>query len=150
MREEGVLVQLKGHKDVIAAFKDLREYLPKQALRSSVRKAAQIMYDAVEPHVPKFTGRLFSNIIIKTKRTAETIRARLVVRTQGGRKSSTDSFYWRFLEKGWRSRKGVEHKHPFASAAIAAALNAAAQEVVDATENAIDRAEKKAQASGLH
>lgn len=142
-----VTVKLRGNKDVIAAFKDLKDYLPKQALRSSVRKAAKLMYDAVEPHIPRTTGRLASNVIIKTKQTAQTIRARLVVRTSGGRESPNDSFYWRFLEKGWRTRDGVEHRHPFASQAIEAAQTAAAQQVIDATEAAIDRAETKARSS---
>lgn len=145
--QDGVTVTLKGDKDIVAAFNDLRDYLPKQALRTSVRKACQLMYDAVEPHIPRFSGRLISNVIIKTKQTAQTIRARLVVRTEGTRASPNNSFYWRFLEKGWHTRDGVEHKHQFASQAIEAVQNAAAQEVIDATEAAIDRAEQKAKAT---
>lgn len=145
--EDGVKVTLKGNKDIVAAFKDLVDYLPKQALRTSVRKAAQMMYDAVAPHVPRLTGRLLRNITVKTKKTAQTIRARLIVRTAGGRGSPNDAFYWSFLERGWTTRNGVRHQEPFASMAIESAQNAAAQVVIDSTEAAIDRAEKKARSS---
>lgn len=144
---DGIKVQLRGDKDVVASFKDLRDYLPKQLFRTSVRKAAQVVADALAPHVPRITGRLASNIVIKTKRTANTIRGRLVVRTEGGRNSPNNAFYWRFLVKGWKTRNGAEHQHDFATSALRSAEVAAAQAVIDATGDAIDRAEKKARAS---
>jgi HK97 gp10 family phage protein len=143
---DGIKLALKGDKDVIAAFKDLRDYLPKQLLRTAMRKAAQVMLNAIAPHVPHLTGRLASNIVIKTKRTENTIRGRVAVNTVGDRSNSKNAFYWRFLEKGWRTKSG-EHKHPFASAAIESSQQAAAQQVIDAVGDAIDRAEKKARAS---
>lgn len=137
-------VQLQGDKDIVEAFKDLREYLPKTALRKSVRDAADYIRAFITFAAPVLTGRLVLNIGVKTKATDTTIRARVVVNTGGGRDSKTDAFYWRFLEKGWRTRRGAFHQEAFVAPVFAAQNQAAAQTVIDSCEKAIDRAEAKA------
>lgn len=142
-------VKLKGDKDIVAAFKDLKGFLPKNALRSALRKGIKRMESAVtdEGLLPYDTGRLLSNIVIKVKNSAHTVRARLVVRTIGDRYNPKNSFYWRFLERGWTDKKGQHHRHEFALRVIEAHAERAAQDCFDAVDQAIDRAAVKARSS---
>lgn len=144
---DGVQVQLKGDRAIVAEFTQLKDYLPKQFLRTAVRKGAQRMYDAVYPHLPFKSGRLVANTSVATHKTANTIRARLIISTRGARDSITNSFYWIFLERGWRTKNGVLHKHEFALKAIEATAQAAAQDCVDAVDAALAKAEQTARSN---
>jgi len=148
---DSITVQLNGHKDVVAAFRDLRDYLPKTALRSSVRAAAQFLQNFIvsiapvgNPTVDPFSGRLRKNITVQTHATSSTIRGRVVVNTQGKRNNPSNAFYWRFLEKGFRDRSGKFHSYPFVRSVFDSKNREAAQTVIDSVEKAIDRAEAKA------
>jgi hypothetical protein len=138
---EDVEIELRGHKDVRAAFQDLREYLPKQLERSAVREAARFMLGLIVLVAPKLTGRLARNIDLKTRRTAGTIRARVVVNTRGKAGDPENAFYWRFLEKGWHTASGRLLQFPFVAGVFQSKNREAAQKVIDAVEQAIDRAE---------
>lgn len=141
---DGIKVQLVGHRDVIAAVKELREYLPSSFLRTSVRKAAQFLEDFIVENTPRRTSKLARNISVKTHETNSTIRARVTVNTVGKADNPANAFYWRFLEKGWHDRAGVEHVLPFVMPAIDSHERDAAQIVIDSVEQAIVRAEAKA------
>lgn len=148
MSDDIVTVNLQGDKDIVAAFKDLREYLPKTALRQSVRQAAQYMAAIVISLAPRLTGRLALNIGVRTKATDSTIQGNVTVNTGGGRNSATHAFYWRFLEEGWHTKNGAFHQFPFIAPAFHAQEVQAAQTVIDSCGAAIDRAEAKARRSG--
>lgn len=143
-----VTVELKGARETVSAFKQLREFISKGALRKSVREAARLMFDAIMPRVPVLTGRLMDNIRIRLKVTRETIRARVTVNTQGKAGDSRNAFYWRFLELGFRTRSGEERRIPFVSVAFDQTQQEAAQQVIDEVELAIKKAEAKARRRG--
>jgi HK97 gp10 family phage protein len=138
--------ELKGDKDVLAAFRDLREYLPKTPIRNATRKAATMLAQFIALAAPKRTGKLVRNIVVRVHATAKTIRARVTVNTQGKAEDPQNAFYWRFLEKGFTTGrgKGVFIKFPFIAPTVASKQQEAAQFVVDEVDKAIDRAESKA------
>jgi HK97 gp10 family phage protein len=141
---DSITVQLKGDKDIRAAFRDLRDYLPKSALRTSVRVAAQFLQAFIILVAPVLTGRLRRNITVATHATGSTIRARVVVETQGKRGDPNNAFYWRFLEKGFHDRAGKFHIFSFIQGVFDSKNREAAQTVIDSVEKAIDRAEQRA------
>lgn len=143
-------VTLKGDKDVIAAFRDLREYLPKTPIRKAVRAAAQMLAQTIALLAPKLTGKLARNIVVRVRRTANTVRARVTINTVGDAKNDQNAFYWRFLEEGFHVGRGKGRliKLPFIVTAFQSLKERAAQEVVDEVGHAIDRAERKAKQAG--
>jgi HK97 gp10 family phage protein len=142
-------IRLEGDKDVRAAFRDLKDFLPKQALRTAVRKAAELLLDFIVLAAPKRTGRLARNIAVKTSRTDGTVHGRVIVNTRGKRGDPENAFYWRFLEKGWHTRAGGLHRFPFIAGAFEAKNREAAQEVINSVDDAIDRAERRAKRAGV-
>ena len=145
MSESPITVQLKGHIEVMAALRDLKEYLPKNPLRNAVRKSAQMMAQLVSLVAPKDTGNLAKNIVVKTRATPQTVRGRVVVNTIGkASKTAQNAFYWRFLEKGFHTRSGQFHQFPFVEGVFTKKGADAAQEVIDVVEQAIKRAAIKA------
>lgn len=139
-----VTVKLSGDKDIVAAFADLRDYMPRSAMRTAVRKAAQYMAQFIALVAPKLTGRLASNIAVKTTQSAHTMRGRVVVNTAGKVGGSQNAWYWRFLELGFHTKSGAARRFPFVQGVVEAKTQAAAQVVIDACGAAIDRAERKA------
>lgn len=142
-------IQLSGARDVVAAFRDLREYLPKTPLRSAVHKAAQMLEGYIVLLAPKLTGKLARNIAVKVRRSKATVRGRVTINTEGDAKNTKNAFYWRFLEEGFQTRAGNFVKLPFIITAFNALKDKAAQSVVDAVDKAIQRAEKKAKRAAL-
>jgi HK97 gp10 family phage protein len=138
--------ELKGHKDVAAAFRDLRQYLPKTPIRNATRRAATMLAQLLALVAPKRTGKLARNIVVRVRATASTIRARVTVNTKGKADDPENAFYWRFLEKGFTTGrgKGKFEKFTFIAPTVSAKANEAAQFVVDEVDKAIDRAESKA------
>lgn len=147
MADDGVTINLTGDRDIVAAFKDLREYMPKNAIRSALRQASQMLAQYVALAAPKLTGNLARNIVVKTKKTASTIRSRVTVNTRGDVKGGQNAFYWRFLEEGFHTRSGEYKKYPFIAGVFDSKSREASQAVIDACEKAITRAEAKAKRS---
>lgn len=139
-----VTVRLSGDRDVVAAFKELREYVTKNAVRRAVRESAKIMLASIVSKAPELTGRLKRLIKLRTRVTRETVRARVTVDTRGAAGDSQNAFYWRFLELGFRTRSGEKRRVPFVSVAFDEHKQAAGQNVVDEMEKAIKRAERRA------
>lgn len=152
MAESGpvVTVQLDGDKDIVAAFKELREELPSTWLRNAFRAGADLLYRTLLQYVPYRTGKLARNLVVRTQQSGEWLRARVTVNTVGKASNAANAFYWRFLEKGWHDRSGKLHREEFIEPATDASELAAAQLVIDAVGAAIDKAEKKAGRSTLH
>lgn len=144
MSDSPIKVTLSGDRDIVAAFRDLRDYLPNNALRTAVRSAAQLLLGFIALVAPKLTGTLVRNLAVRTRKTANTLRARVTVNTQGKRGDPQNAFYWRFLEEGFHTRRGDFKKYPFVAGVFDSKSQAAAQQVIDACEKAIDRAEAKA------
>lgn len=150
---DGVQVTLSGDKDIKAAFADLRDYLPKNALRTAVLKAAQFLQGFIVLMAPKLAhstseraaGQLARNIEVHTHSGPETIRGRVTVNTVGKANDPENAFYWRFLEEGFHTKKGDFRRYPFIAPIFDSKNVEAAQIVVDSVDQAIDRAEKKAQ-----
>lgn len=149
MSDDRITINLQGDRDVVAAFRDLREYLPNTAVRTATRQAALELAQLVALLAPKLTGRLARNIVVRVRRTAKTIRARVTVNTEGKRGDDQNAFYWRFMEEGFRTRAGEFKKFPFVINAFNAMKERSAQKVVDGVEKSIARAERKAKRASL-
>lgn len=150
MSDDRITVQLDGDRDIVAAFKELREDLPATWLRNSFRAGANLLYQTLLQYVPYLTGKLARNLIVRTQQSGEWIRARVTVNTIGKASNAANAFYWRFLEKGWHDRAGKAHREEFVQQAADASERAAAQLVIDSIGAAIDKAEKKAGRTTLH
>jgi hypothetical protein len=148
MSESPVSVNLTGIHDVREAFRDLREYLPKSALRTSVRRAAEFMLGFLVLVAPKLTGRLARSIHVMTRKTEHTIRGRVVIDTHGNRDDPDNAFYWRFLEEGFHTRRGDFRQFPFVAHVFDDKNREAAQTVIDSVDEAITRAERRAKRAG--
>jgi HK97 gp10 family phage protein len=146
MAEPIASIELKGNRDIVAAFRELRETLPKTPIRTSTRRAALMLTQFIALAAPKRTGKLARNIVVRVKATSKTIRARVVVNTKGKSDNPENAFYWRFLEKGFTSGRGhgPHVELPFIAPTVAAKQQAAAQMVIDEVEKAIDKAEARA------
>jgi len=139
-----IQIQLSGDKNVRAAFADLRDYLPKQALRIAVRKAAEFLDGLIVLVAPKLTGKLARNIEVHTHKGPTTIRARVTVNIVGKASDPHNAFYWKFLGEGFHTKKGDFRKYPFIANVVDSKNREAAQMVIDSVDGAITRAEAKA------
>lgn len=137
-------VKLSGDRDVIEAFRDLRQYLPKNPIRGAVRKAAKQLEAAILDRAPQLTGKLKRNISVRVRITKKTARARVIINTKGKAENERNAFYWRFLEEGFRTRRGDFRRYPFVQSVFDAQSASAAQHVVDQVDRAIARAERRA------
>jgi HK97 gp10 family phage protein len=146
---DGGEIKLQGDRDIVAAFRELRQFLPRNALRKAVREGANILLGAILQRVRVRTGKLKNNIGIKVRVTRETIRSRVTVNTRGKEGDPKNAFYYRFLEKGFTTRSGEKKIFPFVGPAVMSKMREAAQKVIDALGNAITRAEQKARKSGF-
>jgi HK97 gp10 family phage protein len=143
MADDGVTLKLTGHREIVAALKELRDELPRNYLRSALRKAATRMQKVIISFAPRRTLTLVNAIGLRT-RSGAVPRAQVTVNTAGKRGDRENAFYWRFLEKGWHSRAGIPYKRPFVAPAVETEAQDAAQTVIDAVEAAIARAESRA------
>lgn len=139
-----ITVQLVGHDDVIAAFKELQDELPRTWIRNSLRAGATLLYNALLQYVPYRTGKLARNISVKTQQAGDWLRARVTVNKIGKASDPANAFYWRFLEKGWHDRGGQAHREEFIEPAVEAHQRDAAQLVIDSVGAALDKAEARA------
>lgn len=135
-----ITYKLEGDRDIVAAFKDLRDYIPHTALRNSMRQGAALLYSALLQAVPYRTGKLARNLIVRTQVSGNWVRARVTVNTIGKASNALNAFYWRFLEKGWHDRAGKLHQEEFLQSVAEGNAQAAAQLVIDSIGVAIDRA----------
>jgi HK97 gp10 family phage protein len=141
--DEGITIQLKGDRDCIAAFKELREFVKGNPLRNAVRSAAQIMLAEIYSRAPvgdaandPHSGQLVSNLRVAIRKTASTIRGRVVINAK--------AFYWRFVEFGTAHAPA----YPFITPAFEARQQEAAQEVIDEFSRGLDKAEARARRAG--
>lgn len=138
-------LRLTGERDIIAAFRDLQQHLVKNALRKALRAGAKLLLEAIQSRTPQRTGKLLRNISVRVRATRKTLRARVTVNKRGKEGDPNNAFYYRFLEKGFTTRGGEKRIFPFIEPAVMASQQQAAQIVIDELDNAIKRAEKKAQ-----
>jgi HK97 gp10 family phage protein len=169
MADPAFSITLSGDRDLVAAFKALRNDAGPKYVRGAVRKAANMLHDRIKAVTPVDTGKLKRNILVRTKETDKTMRGRVIVLTVGDTKNEKNSYYWRFVEMGHRvgtratgylrkfdrprsnrptgpANPAVGHfvqgRH-FIENTYESWKNAAAQLVVDALEGAVDREIKK-------
>jgi HK97 gp10 family phage protein len=133
--KDGIEVKLTGTLDVIHAFEEFRKELPKNPMRKAVRAAADILTRAISAVTPVRTGRLLGNIRTSVSTAKGVTRGRVVI--------NNAAFYWRFLELGWRTKSGGFHRFPFATPAIHAHEQEAAQKVIDECEAQVRKVQQK-------
>jgi len=146
-------IRLHGLEDVIAAFRDLRAYMPKNTLRAAVRKAAKFLQELIQGAAPIATGhsatvrdpgKLVRNITVKASASGTVVRANVIVNTRGDADNEQNAFYWRFLEEGFHTRSGEARIFPFIAGVVERQERYAAQMVIDAVDEAIQRAGRRA------
>jgi HK97 gp10 family phage protein len=149
---DNITIQLKGDRDCIEAFKELREFVRGNPFRQAVRAAAQLMLDEIYSRAPVDTGRLVSNLRVALRKTAATIRGRVIINAAGKAGDKNNAFYWRFVEFGHRTRDGggigFVQPRPFVTPAFESRQQDAAQQVIDTFEQGLARAEARAKRAG--
>ena len=119
---DSVTIQLRGDKDCIAAFEELREYIRGNLFSQALRAAATLMMDEIIARAPVLTGKLVSNLRIAVRRSAGFVRARVVVNTYGSGEDAHNAYYWHFVEFGHRMPhdrgNGFVQPHPFLTPAF--------------------------------
>lgn len=144
MAKQGVTIQLRGGKEVLAAFRELRDELPKNALRSAFRSSGERMRRVIIGFAPHRTGRLVQALGLQSYSRGGSVGARVTISTAGKRDDPENAFYWRFLEFGWHDRAGVPHRMEFVRPAFETEASDAAQNVINALSAKIDQVESKA------
>jgi HK97 gp10 family phage protein len=140
---DGITLQLKGNRELVAALRELRDQLPKNVIRAALRSSADRMRKVIITFAPRRTGALVNAIGIKTSSSGGVARARVTINTAGKRGDPENAFYWRFLELGFHDRAGIPHRFQFIQPAFETEANDAAQNVIDALEKAIAKAESR-------
>jgi HK97 gp10 family phage protein len=147
-----ITIQLRGDRDCVAAFAELREFVRGNLFSQSVRAAAQIMLEEIIARAPVLTGRLVSNLRTAVSRRGGAVRGRVVVNTTGGGEDRHNAYYWRFVEFGHRMPhdrgSGFVQPHPFVTPAFEAKNTESAQQVIDSFAAGLDRAEARARRAG--
>lgn len=142
---------LDGFEGTIAAFKELRDFVRGNPVRTALRQAGKLLQGKLESTAPiggpndPFSGRLVANFMVRMRARAGEIHARVAVNTEGKADSERNAFYWRFVEYGHAMPNGVFiPPNPFITHAVTAFAQDAAQIVIDSFEAAVGRAEKRA------
>jgi HK97 gp10 family phage protein len=150
--DESVTIELKGDRDCIAAFEELRQFIRGNLFTRSLRAAATLMMEEIIARAPVLTGKLVSNLRVVTRRTGGYVRGRVVINTAGGGEDRNNAFYWRFVEFGHRlphdRGSGFVQPHPFVTPAFDARNAQSAQQVIDTFSEGLDKAEARAQRAG--
>lgn len=151
MAYDSVMVALEGDRDLVAAFKELRNDMGRKYLMSAVRKGANIMKTIIAANAPEDTGKLRRNLRIRTRKTKETVRAGVVINQRGKKGDPNNAYYWSFIERGHRARQGnktvgpprMVAPNPFVRRSWDAWSRNAVRMMFQAFEKAIDRAAAK-------
>jgi HK97 gp10 family phage protein len=151
--DDGITIQLKGDRDCIAAFEELRQFIRGNLFSQSLRAAAILMMEEIIARAPVLTGNLVSNLRVVIRRTAGYVRGRVVINTAGGGDDAHNAFYWRFVEFGHRmphhGGNGFVQPHPFVTPAFDAKNVESAQQVIDTFSAGLDKAEARARRAGM-
>lgn len=129
--------KLDGDAAVIAAFRALRDEIPRNTVPSALKKAAQWLCAEIQRAAPvgsegdPHIGQLLANIYVSTRRSAKGSSAGVAVRKT--------AYYWRFLELGWHSRAGRMFRYEFAGPVIQSSYRDAAQIVINAVGRVVER-----------
>lgn len=100
-------IKLIGLEEVKREMGQLEPRLQKNALAGAVRKVAAEVRDEARGNVPVASGRLRKNIMSRSRRARRhTMRASVIVRSEGSRDDNKNAFYWRFVEFGHVDRAG--------------------------------------------
>lgn len=92
-------LQLLGARELIGAFQKLSSAVATQYVDKSLQAGAEVILESEKRLAPHRTGLLQSQFQLQdvTKSRALVVKALVV---------GPDAFYWRFLERGTRWRKG--------------------------------------------
>lgn len=92
--------------DLNAALKEFREDVAYRVVRSALRKVAANASGVLKDAAPRLTGRLVQNIALRTRfaRGRGILKADVVVNTSGKRGDPGNAFYWKFVERGHKTR----------------------------------------------
>lgn len=104
----GVDVKLLNGRDLIAELKRLKEDVAVKAVKTGCKRSAEVLLSALRSNTPVFTGKLRFNLGVKVKyvRRHSVMRSTVTVSTVGKADNARNSFYWRFVERGHKTRAG--------------------------------------------
>lgn len=103
---DAVQIRIEGDRDLLAAFKELRNDMGPKYLMAAARRGANIMKTIIAANAPEDTGKLRRNLGIRQRKTMETVRARVVINQRGKKGDPNNAYYWSFVERGHKTRQG--------------------------------------------
>lgn len=133
-------VQILGLADLRADFEKLAKAQSTKALRRATVAGAKVIRDEARARSPKKTGKLRRNIVsaaLRQKDAPGLATAGVRVRSKGKADSTTNAYYWRFVELGTQHMKAEPFMRPAFDASIAQAEGAIRTEIARAIDAVI-------------
>ncbi|KFL51660.1 hypothetical protein JM78_24945 [Burkholderia pyrrocinia] len=133
-------VQILGLADLRADFEKLAKAQSTKALRRATVAGAKVIRDEARARAPKKTGKLRRNIVsaaLRQKDAPGLATAGVRVRSKGKADSTTNAYYWRFVELGTQHMKAEPFMRPAFDASIAQAEGAIRTEIARAIDSVI-------------
>lgn len=127
-----VKVKITGLRQIQRNLKRLKDQEGKKILKAGLRAGAKAMRDRVRAQAPRVTGRLWRNIVVRSKTFRDrNFTAFVFIREEGKAGSERNAFYWRFVEFGTRGGTGNPFIRRAWEAFRRAAVNRAIKEMRD-------------------
>lgn len=120
------ITRVTGLPDIRKALSDLPEMLRRRALRNALAAGARVVRDAVKAKTPvlaaartvpyRKSGTVRDAVRVRTSKIDRKagdvgvfVNVKPAGKGQGGAKSASDPFYWRWLEFGWTPASKKAH-----------------------------------------
>ncbi len=134
-----ITMQVQGLRELEQKLHSLGPQLAKNALRSSVNAAAQVVKKEAQTRVPVDTGRLKRALYVKhIREESNATQQTFYVSVREGKRyqqKDMDAFYWRFVEFGTVNKP----PRPFLRPAFEAARERAIERIRDKLAERIER-----------
>ncbi|MGY6240749.1 HK97-gp10 family putative phage morphogenesis protein (plasmid) [Burkholderia ambifaria] len=130
-------VRIFGLADLQADFTKLSKSNSTKTLRRATRAGANVIRDEARVRAPKRKGKLRRNIqsaVLRQKDAPGLATAGVRIRTKGKGDSSTNAFYWRFVELGTQHMRAQPFVRPAFDGSIGRAEGAIRAEIARAID----------------
>lgn len=128
-------------------LKSFQEDIAIKTVRTSLRRIAVYLQRLTASNAPRRTGKLAANIAVKTAFifSRGIVKAKVGVNTRGKAGDAQNAFYWRFVERGHRTRGGRRQvaAQPFAADAFISAQSVIADMFFSDLQRSIAARESK-------
>jgi HK97 gp10 family phage protein len=110
MAQDGITVSVPGASDLIKELREFKEDVRRRVVRKVIKDVGDFILRRLRANAPVFTGKLRFNLsaVTRWKDRAGVMQTKVRVATQGKADNTRNAFYWRFVEFGYRLRRGSD------------------------------------------